>query len=145
DREEVKSFSVTPAKGEDETAVDQHLNVRIPVKAGPHMVSVAFVKKPWTLLPTERQPYQAHFNMDRHPRVNPALYTLTINGPYGPQKPGDTPSRRRIFVCKPAKPAEEDACAKQILTTLARRAYRRPVTEADLQAPLKFYRTARAE
>ena len=145
DREQVKSFTVTPAKGEDETAVDQGLNARIPVKAGPHAVSVAFMKKPWTLLPTERQPYEAHFNMDRHPRVNPALYTVTINGPYGAQRPGDTPSRRRIFVCKPAKPSEEEACAKQILTTLARRAYRRPVTDADTQAPLKFYREARPE
>ncbi len=145
DREQVKSFTVKPAEGEDEHAVDLDLNARIPVKAGPHVVSVAFVKKPWTLLPTERQPYQAHFNMDRHPRVQPALYTVTINGPYGAQKPGDTPSRRRIFVCKPAKPADEDGCAKQILTTLARRAYRRPVTDVDLQAPLKFYRAAKPE
>ena len=53
--------------------------------------------------------------------------------------PGDTPSRRRIFVCQPAKPAEEEGCAKRILSTLMRRAYRRPVTDADLQVPLKFY------
>jgi hypothetical protein len=145
DRQLVKSYTVKPAEGEDEHAVDLDLNARIPVKAGSHVVTVAFVKKPWTLLPTERQPYQAHFNMDRHPRVQPALYTLTINGPYGAQSPGDTPSRRRIFVCKPAKPAEEEPCAKQILTTLTRRAYRRPVTDADLKAPLKFYRDSRQE
>jgi len=145
DRELVKSFTVKPAEGEDEHAVDLDLNIRIPVKAGPHVVSVAFVKKPWTLLPTERQPYQAHFNMDRHPRVQPALYTLTINGPYGAQSPGDTPSRRRIFVCKPSKPAEEEACASKILTMMTRRAYRRPVTDADLKAPMKFYRETRQE
>jgi hypothetical protein len=145
DRELVKSFTVKPAEGEDEHAVDLDLNIRIPVKAGPHVVSVAFVKKPWTLLPTERQPYQAHFNMDRHPRVQPALYTLTINGPYGAQSPGDTPSRRRIFVCKPSKPAEEEACASKILTIMTRRAYRRPVTDADLKAPMKFYRETRQE
>ena len=145
DRELVKSFTVKPAEGEDEHAVDLDLNIRIPVKAGPHVVSVAFVKKPWTLLPTERQPYQAHFNMDRHPRVQPALYTLTINGPYGAQSPGDTPSRRRIFVCKPSKPAEEEACASKILTVMTRRAYRRPVTDADLKAPMKFYRETRQE
>jgi len=125
--------------------VDLDLNVRIPVKAGPHEVSVAFLKKPWILLPTERQPYQAHFNMERHPRIQPALYTVTINGPYGAQSPGDTPSRRRIFVCKPAKPAEEEACAKQILTILTRRAYRRPVTNADLETPMKFYRRTQPE
>ena len=145
DKEQVKSFTVTPPTGEDEHAVDLDLNVRIPVKAGPHEVSVAFLKKPWILLPTERQPYQAHFNMERHPRIQPALYTVTINGPYGAQSPGDTPSRRRIFVCKPAKPAEEEACAKQILTTLTRRAYRRPVTDADLETPLKFYRRTQPE
>jgi len=145
DKEQVKSFTITPPTGEDEHAVDLDLNVRIPVKAGPHEVSVAFLKKPWILLPTERQPYQAHFNMERHPRIQPALYTVTINGPYGAQSPGDTPSRRRIFVCKPVKPAEEEACAKQILTTLTRRAYRRPVTDRDLETPLKFYRRTQPE
>ncbi len=145
DRELVKSFTVKPAEGEDEHAVDLDLNVRMPVKAGAHVVTVAFVKKPWTLQPTERQPYQAHFNMDRHPRVQPALYTLTINGPYGAQSPGDTASRRRIFVCQPTKPAEEEACASKILTMMTRRAYRRPVTDADLKAPLKFYRETRQE
>jgi Protein of unknown function (DUF1592)/Protein of unknown function (DUF1588)/Protein of unknown function (DUF1585)/Protein of unknown function (DUF1587)/Protein of unknown function (DUF1595) len=145
DKEQVKSFTITPPTGEDEHAVDLDLNVRIPVKAGPHEVSVAFLKKPWILLPTERQPYQAHFNMERHPRIQPALYTVTINGPYGAQSPGDTPSRRRIFVCKPSKPAEEEGCAKQILTTLTRRAYRRPVTDADLETPLKFYRRTQPE
>jgi Protein of unknown function (DUF1592)/Protein of unknown function (DUF1588)/Protein of unknown function (DUF1585)/Protein of unknown function (DUF1587)/Protein of unknown function (DUF1595) len=145
DKEQVKSFTITPPTGEDEHAVDLDLNVRIPVKAGPHEVSVAFLKKPWILLPTERQPYQAHFNMERHPRIQPALYTVTINGPYGAQSPGDTPSRRRIFVCKPSKPTEEEACAKQILTTLTRRAYRRPVTDRDLETPLKFYRRTQPE
>ncbi|MSV34481.1 MAG: DUF1592 domain-containing protein [Bryobacterales bacterium] len=146
DRELIKTFKVIPAQGEDHTNVDKQLNLRIPVKAGPHAIAVAFVKnRAWTLLPTERQPYQAHFNMDRHPRTQVALYTITINGPYGQQAAGDTPSRRRIFVCKPAKASEEEACAKRILTTLARRAYRRPVTDADLQVPMKFYRDGRGE
>ena len=114
------------------TLVDQDLNVRIPVKAGPHVVAAAFPKKPSALLETERQPYQAHFNMDRHPRIQPAVYSISVNGPYEAKGPGDTPSRRRIFVCQPAKPGEEEACAKRILSTLMRRAYRRPVTDADL-------------
>src|SRR5206468_7174745 len=59
--------------------------------------------------------------------------------------PGDTPSRRRIFVCTPAKPADEETCAKRIFATLMRRAYRRPVTDADLQVPLKFYKDALRE
>jgi hypothetical protein len=146
DGERVRLFTVKPpAGGEDHHAVDQHLNVRVPVKAGPHVVAVAFPKKTSTLLETERQPYQAHFNMDRHPRIQPAVYSVTINGPYEAKGPGDTPSRRRIFVCRPAKPGEEEACAKRILSALMRRAYRRPVTDADLQVPLKFYKDARTD
>jgi mono/diheme cytochrome c family protein len=125
--------------------VDKHLHIRIPVTAGPHTLAVTFPKaNPALLQETERQPYQAHFNMYRHPRLHPALYSIVVVGPYEANGPGDTPSRRRIFVCRPAKPAVEDGCANQILSKLARRAYRRPVTEADLQMPLKFYREIRA-
>src|SRR4029453_16918056 len=74
-----------------------------------------------------------------------AVYSISINGPYAPQGAGDTPSRRRIFVCKPASPGEEDGCPRRILTTLARRAYRRPVTDADLRVPMKFYKDGRVE
>ena len=63
-------------------AVDQHLKLRIPVTAGPHAVGVTFLKKPSVLLETPRQPYQAHFNSYRHPRVQPAIYAISIVGPY---------------------------------------------------------------
>jgi hypothetical protein len=95
------------------------------------------------LLETGRQPYEAHFNNDRHPRITPAVFSVSVNGPYHAQGPGDTPSRRRIFVCQPAKASDEGACAKRILSTVARRAYRRPVTDADIEVPLKFYQDAR--
>ncbi len=145
DGERVKLFTVKqPSSRNDHSAVDQEFNVRVPVKAGPHMVAAAFPKLPTTLLETERQPYQAHFNMDRHPRIQPAVYTLTINGPYDVKGPGDTPSRRKIFSCKPSVAGGEDACAKQILSRLMRSAYRRPVTDADLNAPMKFFRDARS-
>ncbi|HVW84630.1 MAG TPA: DUF1592 domain-containing protein, partial [Bryobacteraceae bacterium] len=94
---------------------------------------------------TERQPYQAHFNMDRHPRIQPALYSISITGPFDAKGPGDTASRERIFVCHPAKAAEQDACAKRILSNLARRAWRRPVSSSELQVPLRFYREGLAE
>jgi hypothetical protein len=137
-------FTVRPPRaGADHSQVDQHLKLRIPVTAGPHTVAAAFPKKASTLLETERQPYQAHFNMDRHPRITPAVFTLTVNGPYAVQGPGDTPSRRRIFVCTPVSANEEEACAKKILLTTMRRAYRRPVSDADLEVPLKFHRDAR--
>lgn len=144
DGERIGLFSVQPPPaGQDHSKVDRNLNVRKAVKAGPHVISVAFPKKPSTLLETERQPYVAHFNMDRHPRITPALYSVTINGPYQPQGAGDTPSRRRIFVCQPS--GDEDACAKRIFANLAKRAYRRPVTAEDLRAPLKFYDATRAK
>ena len=153
DGERVQLFTVKPANVitgirnansiPSDDLVDKDLHIRIPVKAGPHTLGVTFPKNPSLLLETERQPYQAHFNMDRHPRINPALYSIAVIGPYDATGAGDTPSRRRIFVCHPAKPSEEESCAKQILSSFARRAYRRPVTDADLQMPLKFYQDAR--
>jgi len=146
DGQRLKLFTVTPPpRGVDHHLVEKDLNIRVPVKAGPHAISAAFLKTPSTLLESERQPYQAHFNMDRHPRPQPAIYSITINGPYDAKGPGDTPSRRRIFVCKPANPGEEDGCAKKTLATLMRRAYRRPVTDEDFRVPLKFYKDARSE
>src|SRR5256886_6308392 len=145
DRERTATFTVAPPKDRNFDKVDQHLKARIPVTAGPHQLGVTFLKNPSALLETKRQPYQAHFNLHRHPRIAPAIYQVSINGPYGAKGPGDTPSRRRIFVCQPTKPAEEEPCAARILTTLMRRAYRRPVTEADLRKPMEFYRKARTE
>jgi mono/diheme cytochrome c family protein len=125
-------------------AVDKNLNVRVPVQAGPHELGVAFVRKTFALPETERQPYKAHYNMDRHPRIQPAVYSVAVTGPFDAGRAADTPSRDRIFTCFPTRPAEEADCAKTILSALARRAYRRPVTAADLEAPLRFYQEARA-
>jgi len=119
------------------------LKVRIPVKAGLHQVGVTFIKNPSALLETKRQPYSAHFNMHRHPRLTPAVYQVSVNGPYDSKEAGDSPSRRKIFICQPMKPTEEDGCAKRILSNLMHRAYRRPVTETDLAKPMDFYRKAK--
>ena len=143
DRKNVATFTVAPPRDKNYDKVDGNLKARIPVKAGPHDLGVTFVKNPSTLLETKREPYLARFNMHRHPRRTPAIYQVSINGPYTPRGPGDSPSRRKIFVSKPTKPEEEEACAKQILSTLMRRAYRRPVTEADLEKPMAFYRKTR--
>jgi hypothetical protein len=83
--------------------------------------------------------------MDRHPRLHAAVYTVSVNGPYEVAGPGDTPSRRRIFVCQPASPGQEEDCARRIFSTLMRRAYRRSVTNADLQVPLRFFKEERGE
>ena len=124
--------------------VDKNLKVRVLVKAGPHAVAATFLLKTGALIETERQPYQAHFNMDRHPRVQPAVYSVSITGPFDSTGVGSTPSRDRIFVCRPAKPSDEERCAANIVSTLARRAYRRNVSADDLRVPLTFYREARA-
>ncbi|MBC8097433.1 MAG: DUF1592 domain-containing protein, partial [Akkermansiaceae bacterium] len=160
DRERVKLFTVSPPTDKNFEKVDAHLKIRIPVKAGPHQLGVTFLKNPSVVLETKRQPYNAHFNMHRHPRLAPAIYQISINGPYESKEPGDSPSRRRIFGSQPLTPslspsdgerdgvrgnAETEARAEQILSTLMRRAYRRPVTKTDLEKPMEFYRKAQAE
>ncbi len=146
DGERVQIFTAKPPPpGNDHGGVDKDFHLRLAVKAGSHELAATFLKKPSVLLETERQPYQAHFNMDRHPRVQPALYSISVTGPFNASGPGDTASRDRIFICHPEKASEQDACAKRILSTVARRAWRRPVTDSELQVPLRFYREGRSE
>lgn len=146
DRERVALLTVTPptAEREHQTA-DEHLKTRIRVTAGPHSIGVTFLKDPSSLLETKRQPYQAHFNMHRHPRLSPAVYQVSITGPYHADGDGDSPTRHRVFVRRPDGPGDEEDCARLILTTLMRRAYRRPVTDEDLRTPMELYRRTRAE
>jgi hypothetical protein len=75
----------------------------------------------------------------------PAVASVTITGPYNARGPGNTPSRSRVFLCHPTKSSEEVGCARKILSTLARRAYRRPVTDADVQSLVSFYQEGRTE
>src|SRR5258706_4844142 len=131
-----------PADGDD-TSVDAKLKVRVPVTAGSHQVGVTFRKNAASLLETARQPLLSHFNENRHPRLTPAIAQVSITGPYAAKAAGDTPARRRIFVCRPDDARKEDGCAKQILSTLMRRAYRRPIADADLKAPLVLSREGR--
>ena len=144
DGERVGVFTVTPNRNQmgiyyaDED-VDRGLQVRIPVTAGPHNVTATFLPKNSALVETTRQPYQAFFNMDRHPRVQPAVRSVSIAGPFDRTASGATPSRTQIFQCHPESLEEETRCARTILTTLARRAYRRPVTEGDVDALMRFY------
>src|ERR1700723_1907290 len=73
----------------------------------------------------------------------PLIDHVQITGPFNAKGPGDTPSRRRIFVCTPANSQDEVPCAKKILGTLARRAYRRPVTDSDMETLLSFYQAGK--
>ena len=121
---------------------DDDVEVRLPLKAGPRQIAVAFLKK--TSAPSEGLVRRN----SRGRGGQPALASVTISGPYEGVGAGDTPSRARIFVCRPDAAAQGDAaedCAREILSTLARRAYRRPVTDADLALLLPFYHDAYAE
>jgi hypothetical protein len=145
DRKRVASFTVKPPSAkEGHNKVDANLRARVVVTAGPHDLGVTFVQKPFSLLETKRQPYQAHWNLHRHPRVTPAIYQVSITGPYNAKGHGETPSRGRVFICTPAGPNDEEECARKILSTLLRRAYRQPVTAASLEKAMKFYRQGRA-
>jgi Protein of unknown function (DUF1592)/Protein of unknown function (DUF1588)/Protein of unknown function (DUF1585)/Protein of unknown function (DUF1587)/Protein of unknown function (DUF1595) len=147
DGERIQVFSIAARQprpensAEGEAPLDAGMVVKVPVKAGPHVVAAAFIKKPSALSEATRQPFKADYNG----RNLAAIFSVSVAGPYNPTGPGDTPSRRRLFQCRPAKPAEEGACAKTILTTLARRAYRRAPTSEDVQELLTFYKEGRAD
>ena len=144
DRDTAARFQVSPPKGNrDYETVDAHLKARIPVKAGLHEVGVTFIKNSSSLVETQRDPYQARYNMHRHPRLSPAIYQVSVTGPYASQEAGETASRRKLFVCYPKNPGEETACAERIVSAFVRRAYRRPVVAADWAKPLKFYHEAK--
>ena len=115
------------------------LEFRIPVKAGPRLVGVTFIEH-----------NQARDEETLKPRMRargtlPALASVTISGPYNVTGPGDSPTRRRILTCKPANAADELTCARKILSTLTRRAYRRPSTDADVQRLMPFYTAGKSE
>jgi mono/diheme cytochrome c family protein len=126
--------------------LDANWHVRVPIRAGPRQVAVTFLRKSAASPETARLPFlRPYAGAGGDTRVQPYLSTLTISGPYSPTGPGQTPSRERIFTCKPARAADEPACARSILNTLARRAYRRPATDDDVARLLTFYEAGRAE
>ncbi len=130
----------------DGRPADADLVVRVPVAAGPRTIGAAFVSKGFELGERNRQPFEKiHITVGGDQRSQPNVYSITITGPFDATGPGDTPSRRRIFSCHPAdgSPSAEVACADEILSTLARRAYHRPVTGADIELLLGFYREGR--
>ena len=130
-------------------AVDARLRVRVPVTAGPHTVSVAFVEDPPVQEPNRLQPFvrSSIDNFDWAGR--PHMQTFSITGPFNATGSGDTPSRRKIFACSPSRrssratSASEGGCAEKILSTLAHRAYRGPVSAIDQQRIMKIYQETR--
>ena len=144
DNDPAASLDIRPPKNrKDHTGFDANLNARISVEAGPRDLGVTFLKLPSSLEETLRQPYEAHFNYHRHPRLSPAIYQVTITGPFEGKGPGATPSRERIFIVRPDSVEQERESASVILRHLIRRAYRRPVTDEDLERPLEFFAEGR--
>src|SRR5688572_4835181 len=127
---------------EKSDATDARLRVRVPIQAGPRDVAATFVRKVGEgtnrLRPFDRSNADTYDSTGR-----PHVETLTVLGPFLPSGAGNTPSRQRIFICKPTSPAQEESCARRILSTLAQRAYRRPATAADLDLLLPFYKEGR--
>lgn len=126
-------------------AVDARLRVRVEVKAGPQNVTAAFLEGPQVQRPDRLQAFQRSSTDNFDWSGWPHIQTLSITGPFNATGPGDTPSRRRIFTCRPDKTTSESACARKILTALARKAYRQPVSDTDLKRILSFYESGRKD
>jgi mono/diheme cytochrome c family protein len=125
---------------------DAGLTVRVPVTAGTHRVGVSFVRRHWEPEGV-LQPPQRGFARTTNELYfgNPSVDSVSIAGPLAVRAAKDSPARRTVFVCRPVSAAQEEPCARRILSTLARRAYRGPVSEADVTTLLAFYRAGRAE
>jgi len=149
DRRRVQSFVIErPASGEDDRQVDAALTAAIEVSAGRHRLAATFADTGRSLLETDRQPLNVHFNFYRHPRLAPALAELVIYGPVGESAAGESESRRRVLATLPAPGATAQdlrAAAAASFRPLLRRAYRRPVTDEDLAMPLELFEAGHAE
>jgi mono/diheme cytochrome c family protein len=124
-----------------EQTADEGLEVRVNVKAGTRLIGADFVKETAEdegVLEPRTGVTTLSYSRDRNALM--ALDRIEISGPYRPVLPEDTPSRRRIFVCHPGNRLAEQQCAQKIVSSLARRAFRRPVVEADLEPLMALYR-----
>jgi hypothetical protein len=134
-----QAIRITAKEREARNNADEKWNLRVPIKAGQRELIVTFANRTSALDESVRlpflRPYPAGVNINET-RQGAHLWYVEVAGPYDPTGAGDSPSRRRVFSCT----ARTDACAKTILSRLARRAYRRPVTDADVQPLLAFYK-----
>jgi mono/diheme cytochrome c family protein len=134
--DELANYLNPTAAGDD---LEKRFQTRLAVKAGPHDVGVAFVKKSSALSVDLLQPFLRERIDPITPVGIPEMDQVTIEGPFNVTGPGDSPSRRRIFLCSTDQPP----CARKILSTIARRAYRRPVTGTEFARLTGFYQSER--
>jgi mono/diheme cytochrome c family protein len=165
---EIAASSDNPTTTGD--AVDGRFTARVPLKAGPRTISVAFIEKTHALNTRRLENYERSSSDTIDFSGSPHIDEVLLTGPFSPTGSGDTPSRRRIFTCRPppspaAAPGgasarlrrdppangaggavtEEEQCAQKIIATLARRAYRGDVTREDTQALLAFFKQGRSD
>lgn len=120
--------------------------IELPVAAGPRIIGATFPREMWEPEgPLQPRLFGYHLAVTELPDSNPGLGSIEIEGPLSVAGPGDTPSRRRIFTCSPANADAEPACAREILSTMARRAYRRPTEAGDVEELLGFFEAGRRE
>jgi hypothetical protein len=125
---------------------DGSIAVTVPVKAGSHKVGVTFLAtnyRPTLDLIKQYERKSLENNSIPQVQYKPAIGLLRIQGPFGATRPEDSRSLRKVLTCRPSSAEQEEPCAKQILTSLAKRAYRRPVEAQDLEALLNFYEQGR--
>ena len=140
-REDFMKMAANP--GEFGTALDQKLTARVRVKAGVHTVSADTVLRSHAVKDDLVKPFLRTTVDGLDITGDPSVDRLTVEGPFNSTGVGDTASRRRIFVCRPANTSDELPCARKILSALARNAFRRPVTDTDLETLLSFYQRGR--
>jgi Protein of unknown function (DUF1592)/Protein of unknown function (DUF1588)/Protein of unknown function (DUF1585)/Protein of unknown function (DUF1595) len=116
---------------------DANLKVKVPVTAGPHELIATFLKDTVASEEITRPVSRAGNGNDKD--YYEGVGSISVAGPFDVQGPGDTESRKLIFLCHPAAPAEEEPCAEKIITNLAHRAFRRPVGPDDLQPIIGVY------
>ncbi len=145
DRKRVHRFQVKPPENKDGwenrdfTHSDSHLNTRIKVAAGSHSIGVTFPRTFSSLVDEKRQPFDAAFNRHRHPRRTPAIYQISIVGPFEAGDAGWTKTRQLIYGDLDPQSDHSREDAMKVIGRLAARAFRRPVTQTDLETPMKFF------
>jgi hypothetical protein len=125
-------------------AVDERGRIRLKLRAGPHAITAAFIGQGAASNPTRLQPFIRSSTDTRDTSGHPHFDTFTVTGPFNPTGPGDTPSRRKVFSCRPVTRAQEDPCARRIIARLAHIAYRGDSTDLDLRRLFAFYEAGRS-
>jgi len=127
----------------EEAQITRNYELRLPITAGLHSIGASFLAE--TLKQEVGVVVRNRFGGGGGPPPGVSVEYLQVGGPFNVSGPGDTESRKAIFVCRPAKGQLETPCARRILTGLARKAYRRPVTAADITPLMNLFATGRKD